>query len=151
MAEFRATREDLAEVIRRQQRLTVRQQARYSLGALIVAALFLPVYPPAGWIALGMGVAWSLSTYWAWQAVTPAYLWRYAWLQEGVVVDLVKEGVRFSTDRGSSLIRWSGGVVVRSLPGSFVLEDEGEDLAVLPKKYLDSTEILILQSRVAAR
>jgi hypothetical protein len=55
-----------------------------------------------------------------------------------------------SSDRGSSLIKWSGGVVVKVLPGCFVLEDEGEDMVLVPKRYLNSTELLLLQNRVSA-
>jgi integrase len=42
------------------------------------------------------------------------------------------------------------GVVVKTLPGCFVLEDEGEDVVVVPKRYLNSTELLLLQNRVSA-
>jgi len=61
-----------------------------------------------------------------------------------------KEGLRLSSQRGSSLIRWSGGVVVKALPGCFVLEDEGEDMVLVPKRYLNSAELLLLQNRVVA-
>ncbi|MCI0427562.1 MAG: hypothetical protein L0Z46_06065 [Nitrospiraceae bacterium] len=79
-----------------------------------------------------------------------AYRWRYAWLQEPVVVEVLEEGLRMSSQRGSSLIRWSGGVVVKTLPGCFVLEDEGEDVVLVPKRHLNSTELLLLQNRVSA-
>jgi hypothetical protein len=55
-----------------------------------------------------------------------------------------------SNQRGSSFIKWTGGVVVRTLPGSFVLEDEGEDVVLVPKRYLNSTELLLLQNHVTA-
>jgi hypothetical protein len=148
VAHFQATPEDLGEIIRRQQVAALRRQARYPVGALAVAALLAPVYQPAALVALGVGIGWGLSTYWELRSVRAAYLWRYAWLQEPVDVEVLEEGIRLSSQRGSSLIRWSGGIVVRSLPGCFVLEDEGEDMAVLPKRYLDSTELMLLQNRV---
>jgi hypothetical protein len=32
----------------------------------------------------------------------------------------------------------------------FVVEEEGEDLAVVPKQYLDANELLMLETRAAA-
>ena len=150
MAEFQATPNDLLELIRSRQRAAVRRQAPYPLGAAVVALLLVPVYLPAALIALGMCIAWSLSTYWSLRSLAAAYQWRYAWLQEPIVLEVLDEGLRLSSQRGSSLIRWSGGVVVRALPGCFVLEDEGEDVALVPKRYLNSAELLVLQSRVVA-
>jgi hypothetical protein len=150
MAEFRATPDDLSEVIRRQQKAEVKGQVPYLAAALGAAGLFWPLYPPLALVALGMSVAWSLSTYWMVRSISAAYLWRYAWLQEGVTVEVAEEGLHLGSPRGSSLIRWSGGIAVRSLPGCFVLEDEGEDVVVLPKRYLNSTELVLLQNRVVA-
>ena len=150
MAEFQATPDDLRELIRSRQRLDARQQAPYPLGAADVALLLLPVYVPAALVALGACFAWSLSAYRSVRALAGAYQWRYAWLQEPVVVEVLEEGLRMSNARGFSLIKWSGGVVVRTLPGAFVVEDEGEDVALIPKRYLNSTELLLLQNRVSA-
>ena len=96
-----------------------------------------------------MGVAWGLSTYWELRSVAAAYLWRYAWLQEGIVVEVLEDGIQLSGQRGSPMIRWNKDLVVRALSKCFIIEDEGEDLVVLPKRYLDTTEMLLLQRRVA--
>jgi hypothetical protein len=150
MAEFQATPDDLNELIRSRQRVEARKAAPYPLGAAVVALLLMPLYLPAALVAFGMCVAWSLSTYWSLTSLAASYQWRYAWLQEPIVVEVLEEGLRMSNQRGSSLIRWSGGVVVKALPGCFVLEDEGEDVALVPKRYLSSTELLLLQNRVVA-
>src|SRR5262249_6261662 len=142
MAEFQATPDDLHELIRSRQRAGARRQAPYPIVAAAIALLLVWVYLPAALVAFGMCLAWSLSTYWSLRSMAAAYQWRYAWLKEPIVVEVLDEGLRMSTQRGSSLIRWSGGVVVRALPGSFVLEDEGEDVALVPKRYLTSAELL---------
>lgn len=150
MAEFQATPEDLAEIIHRQQRAVFKQQARYPALAALAAALFFPLWPPAGWLGLGMSVAWALSTYWAVAGVPDAYLWRYAWLQEGIVLDVLEDGVRLSNQqKGSSFIRWWDGIKVVSLSTCFIVEDGDEDVLVIPKRYLDSAELLLLRNRAA--
>jgi hypothetical protein len=150
MSEFRATTDDLREIIRRQQVALLKRQASYPAGAFVASAVLLPLYAPAGFIALGIGFAWSLSLYWQFRGLSRAYTWRYAWLMEGVVVDVLEDGLRLSSQRGTSLYRWDGGAVVRSLGASFVLEDQGEDFIVLPKRYLNSQELMTMQSRVRA-
>jgi len=150
MAEFRATADDLRDIIRRQQVALLKRQASYPAGALVASAVLLPLYAPAGFIALGIGLAWSLSLYWQFRGLSRAYTWRYAWLMEGVVVDVLEDGLRLSSQRGTSLYRWDGGAVVRSLGASFVLEDEGEDFIVLPKRCLNSQELMTMQNRVRA-
>ena len=150
MAEFQATPDDLHELIRSRQLAQVRKQLPLPIGAAIVAVLLVLVSLPAALIASGMCLAWALSTYWSLRSLAAGYRWRYAWLQEPVVVDVLDEGLRLSSARGSSLLRWSGGVVVKALPGCFVLEDEGEDVVLLPKRYLSSTELMLLQGRVIA-
>jgi len=103
MAEFQATPDDLHELIRSRQRAEARRQAPYPLGAAAVALLLLPVYLPAALVALGMCIAWSLSTYWSIRGLAAAYQWRYAWLQEPIVVEVLEEW-RWS---GKTVPRWS--------------------------------------------
>jgi len=147
MAKFSATREDLRDIIRRQQTVVLRTQAAYPAVALVASIALFWLFPPAGFIALGIGIAWSLSIVWKLRGLSRAYAWRYAWLLEGVTVDVLDEGLRLSSQRGTSVIRWDSGAVVRSLPRSYVLEDEGEDFVVLPKRYLDSQELVAIQRR----
>src|SRR5262245_31660423 len=150
MAEFQATADDLLELIRNRQRLELRTQLPFPVGAALVALVLVPVYVPAALVAFGVCLGWALSTYWALRNLAAAYSWRYAWLQEPVVVEVLDDGLRMTNQRGSSVINWSGGIVVKALPGCFVLEDEGEDIVLLPKRYLSSTELLLLQARVSA-
>ena len=63
MAHFQATPDDLAEIVRRQQLAALKRQAPYPIGALAIGALLIPLYWPAALVALGMGLAWALSTY----------------------------------------------------------------------------------------
>jgi hypothetical protein len=149
VAQFQATAGDLDELIRLAQRTELRNGVTYPAVALAVAALLSVFFLEGALVSLGMALAWGLSAYWSIRGVRNAYLWRYAWLQEPVVVELSEEGVTLSGARGTTLFRWDGGMVVRSRGSYFILEDEGEDFVVLPKRYLDSTELIVLQSRAA--
>jgi hypothetical protein len=94
--------------------------------------------------AFGAAAAWAYSTFQETRAVRSAYLWQYAWLQEEVTVVAEEEGLRLSNARGSSFLRWDGGISVHSQPGFFLIKDEHEDLAYFPKKYLSDRELLAL-------
>lgn len=150
MAGFRALPEDFDEVIRNQQRRSLRRQGPFPLAALVVAIVLFFIYRPAALVAIGMSIAWGVSAFLDWQSIKEAYLWRHAWAQEDVVIEIEDEGIRLSNQRGSGFIRWSSGAVVRSYSTCFVLEEEAEDIAVMPKRYLNATELLILLNRAVA-
>jgi hypothetical protein len=150
MAQFRATPEDFDEVIKNQQRQSLRRQGPYPIGALLAGMLLSFIHKPTAFIAFGMAIAWSVSIILDVRNLKMAYLWRFAWAQEEAVVDIDDEGVRLTTARGSGFIRWKGGVIVRLCSTCFVVEEEGEEIAVLPKRYLDSQELLMLQTRALA-
>ena len=150
MAQFRATPADFDEVIANQQRQLLRRQAPYAIGALLVGMLLSLIFKPLALIAFGMAVAWSISIVLDVRSIRPAYLWRFAWAQEEAVLDIDDEGVRMTTARGSGFIRWKSGVIVRLCSTCFVVEEEGEEIAVLPKQYLNSDETLVLQTRAIA-
>jgi len=150
MAQFRATPADFDEVIANQQRQILRRQAPYALGALAAGMLLSFIFKPLALIAFGMAVAWSISIVLEIRSIRPAYLWRFAWAQEEAVVDIDDEGVRMTTAWGSGFIRWRDGVTVRPCSTCFVVEEEGEEIAVLPKQYLHSDELLVLQAKAPA-
>lgn len=150
MAQFRATPADFDEVIRNQQWRALRRQGAYPIGALLVALLLSFVLRPPAFIAFGMAIAWTVSMINEVRAIKMAYLWRFAWAQEEAVVDIDDEGIRLTTARGSGYIRWTSGIVVRVCSTCFVVEEEGEDLAVVPKQYLDANELSMLETRAAA-
>ena len=150
MAQFRATPSDFDEVIRYRQRTSLRRQGPYPLGALLVATALFFVHRPSALVAFGMAVAWGISTLLDWRSIRAASLWQYAWAQEEVTIDIGDEGLRLANARGAGFIRWDGGAVVRRHSSCFVVEDSGEEIAVIPKRYLNSTELLILQNRAAA-
>jgi hypothetical protein len=151
MAQFRATPSDFDEVIRHRQRDSLRRQAPYPLGALFVAAALFLVHRPSALVSFGMALAWGISTLLDWRSLRAAALWQHAWAQEDVTIDIEDEGLRVANARGTGFIRWDSGAVVRLYSTCFVVEESGEDIAVIPKRYLSSTELLILQNRVAAR
>jgi hypothetical protein len=150
MAEFQATTDDLKDYVRRQQLQMVKRQGRYPAGAIIGSAVLVPIYLPVALVAIGMTLAWALSIYWEFRNMGTNIWWRHSWMKDRVVLEVLDDGMRVSSVRGSSMIRWAGGIVVRSIPGYFVLEDEGEDLIVLSKKYLDLQEQTRLISRAQA-
>jgi hypothetical protein len=149
MANFKATADDLDEIVRLRVGQSVREQMTYPLGALAAAAVSWPWVPGLSLVALGAGLAWASSTYSFIRQLRSAYLWRYAWLQEDVSIVVREEGLECSTARGTGFIRWSDNIKLRALHTCFVLEDEGEDVVVIPKKYLDTGELLALNARVA--
>jgi hypothetical protein len=151
MSKFTASANDLDEIVRIRTRESIRWWLRYPLSSVAVAAVAWFVSPAVSLIALGAFGAWTLSAYWHAKEMKAAYLWRYAWLQEGVSVSVREDGVECTTAWGSSFVRWRDELKLRSLETCFVLEDEGEDVVVLPKKYLDTTELLILNNRSEAQ
>lgn len=148
MAEFRATPDDLREFIHCQKLTWFKRQIPYPIGAIIFGIFLIYFFLPLAFIAFGMCLAWSLSLFLSFRNIAPDYLWRYAWMQENVVINVLEEGISISNQRGSSVIRWDGGIVIRSIPGSFIIEDEGVDMVVLPKKYFNTAELLSLQNHV---
>ena len=150
MAQFRATPSDFDEVIRHRQWNSLRRQGPYPLGALLVAVALFFVHRPSAFVAAGMALAWGISTCLDWRSIRAACLWQHAWTQEDVTVDLEDEGLRVANARGAGFIRWDSGAVVRPHSSCFVVEESGEEIAVIPKRYLSATELLILQNRAAA-
>jgi len=148
MAKFRAVREDLDEVIRRQRFVLLRRNCQWPSGAFAVSALFFFINEQVALLALGMSLAWSISTFLHLRNFQAACLWRHAWLsQEDVVIDIEDEGIRLSNVKGSGFIRWDSGATVRSYSTCFVIDEEGEEIAVIPKRYLSTAEMLLLQRR----
>jgi hypothetical protein len=147
MARFRGTTDDLRDIIRREKLFILKRQGTFALTPLAAGCVLLAIFPPAGFIALGMCLAWSLSVVFELRAVAGRLTWKYAWLLEDIEIKVDEEGIRLSSSRGMSLSRWGEGVVVRSLGQCFVLEDLGEDFVILPKRYLDSGELMVLQDR----
>lgn len=97
-----------------------------------------------------MSLAWSISTILILYRFEAACLSRHAWMQEDVIIDLEDEGLRLSNARSSGFIRWDSGAIVRSYATCFVVNDQGEEIAIVPKGYLSTTEMLLLQTRAAA-
>ena len=151
MTTFRATAEDLDGLVRERQRRTLRNALPYPAVALILGVCLMPASQTLAALALGAAAAWSWSTVQEWRGVKPTILWAYAWLQEDVTVTTEEEGLRMASVRGTSFLRWDGGIRVLSRGEFFVIKDEDDDLAVLPKKYLDEAELLILNTHASRR
>jgi hypothetical protein len=149
MARFRATSADFDEVIRRRQWTSLRRQGLYPLGALLLASALLFVHGPSALVALGMSLAWGFSTVLEWRSIRASALWQHAWAQEDVTIDVEDDGLRVQNSRGAGFVRWDSGAVLRLYSSCFVLEEFGEDIAVIPKRYLNATELLMLQNRAA--
>jgi hypothetical protein len=147
MAEFRATPDDLAEIIAIRVRQTVKSGVAYPAASLAVAVGAWWFVPEIALVALGACGAWSLSLWREAKNVREAYLWRYAWLQEGISLRIGADGVEWTSPRGVALTRWNDDLSVLRLNTCFVLDDEGEDIAVIPRRYLDSTELALLTNR----
>jgi hypothetical protein len=132
MAEFTAQPDDLREIVDIRVRETFRRGVPYPLVSLIIAALAWKIFLPVALVATGAAAAWGFSLWREVQSLRGAYLWRYAWLQEAVVLRVGDEGVEWSTARGVALTKWTE-LKVRKLETCFVLEDEGEDVGVIPR------------------
>lgn len=151
MTQFRATPSDFDEVISIRRWNSLRRQGPYPVGALLVAVTLFFIHRPSALVACGMAIAWGISTTLLdWRSIRAASLWEHAWAQEDVTIDIEDEGLRMENARGAGFIRWISGAVVRLYASCFVVEEPGEDVAVIPKRYLNSTELLILQNRAAA-
>ncbi len=150
MASFRAQPEDFDEVIRIRQRRSLRRQAPYPLVAGGAATVLFFVHQPTALVVVGMCIAWAVSTYLDWRGIRAACLWRHAWAQEDAVVDVRDDGLHLSNKRGAGFVRWDSGAIVRRYSTCFVVEEEGDEIAVIPKRYLNATELLILENRAVA-
>jgi hypothetical protein len=130
------------------QRKTLR---RFPLGALALGLCLLPISHMLAVFALGAAAAWAWSTVQELRAIKPTVLWTYAWLQEDLTITTEADGLRMQSARGASFLRWDGGISVLSRPEFFVIKDEEDDLAVLPKKYLGEAELLMLNTQARKR
>ena len=151
MTQFRAMPSDFEEVIRHHQWAGLRRQGPYPLGALLVAAVMSFFYRPIALVALGVSLAWGFSLFLEWRSIRAVSLWRHVWEQEDVTIDIEDEGIRLANAKGWGFVRWDSGVTIRVHGSCFVIEDGGEDIAVIPKRVLNSTELLILQNRAASQ
>ena len=106
--------------------------------------LLLAVDPIPAAFALGAAAAWGYSTVQELRVVRPRLLWDNAWLQDEITVTTEEEGLRLASARGSSFMRWDAGISVRSRPDFFLIMEETDELAILPKKYLSERELLAL-------
>jgi hypothetical protein len=79
------------------------------LGALLVAVAFFFVHRPSAFVAVGMAIAWGVSTFLDWPSIRAACLWQHAWTQEDVTVDIEDEGLRMENACGAGFIRWTAG------------------------------------------
>jgi hypothetical protein len=146
MSTFRATPDDLAGLLRDQQKIVLKRSLPYPLVALMVGLALLPAQRTLATLALGASAAWAYSCVVEFRAVRPTFLWHYAWLQEEMTVGVEEEGLRLVNARGSSFMRWDGGISVHSRPDFFVIKEEQDTLAILPKKYLSEPELFALNT-----
>jgi hypothetical protein len=153
VAAFQATPDDLAEVIAQARRNLLRHQASWPVVSLLVAVALYPWSVALASLSLGMALAWASSLYLSWRALPQEYLWRYTWLQEPLTVAVNGEGIRMRSARGDTFTNWNDDLLVRDLSTCFVLEDAGEPdvpYVILPKRYLDQEERMVLQRRAAS-
>jgi hypothetical protein len=59
-------------------------------------------------------------------------------------------GLRFKGDPGESFLSWDA-ISAYNYPGAFVIYDENQIFALLPKRHLSSDEILALEARSKSR
>jgi hypothetical protein len=149
MATFRARPEDLTGLIRERQLAVLKRALPFPVVALIVGFCLLQVDRTLCAFAFGAAAAWAYSTVQEVRVVRPALLWENAWLQEDVTVTTEEEGLRLASARGTSFMRWDGGISVLSRPDFFLIKEETDELAILPKKYLNEAELLMLNRQAA--
>jgi hypothetical protein len=148
VADFQATADDLAEVIARARWSLLRHQVSWPVVAALAAAALFPWSAALASLAFGMALAWSVSLYLGWRSLAQEYLWRFAWLQEPLTIDVGSEGIRLRSARGDTFVSWNDELVVRNLSTCFVLEDIGEPdvpFVILPKRVLGEEERVFLQ------
>ena len=144
MTTFRATPDDFAGLVRERQRAVLKRNVPFPGVAFLVGAGLLTVDRTLAAFALGCAAAWAYSTIQEFRAVRPTLLWDNAWLQEDITVATEEDGLRLTGARGNSFLRWDGGITVLSRPAFFVITEEADELAILPKKYLSEQELLSL-------
>lgn len=147
MSTFKAVPDDLDELARMKLRQTLRRGSLYPLGALAVAGVTWLLVPSVALIACGAAIAWALSLYWSARDAMREVRHRFAWLLEDVSLRIDEVGVECANQWGSGLLRWADDVEVHSLDTCFVLRDSTEIVMVLPKRYLETQELLALNSR----
>ncbi len=127
----------------------LRKSLPYPGAAAIVGVGLLPLNPTLAAFALGAAAAWVYSAVLEFRAVRPACLWENAWLQEQITVTVEEDGLRLSSARGVSFVRWDSGISVHSRPDFFLIKEEFDEVAFLPKKYLTELELLALNTHAA--
>jgi hypothetical protein len=143
--------DDLDPVIQAQRHDVLRSQWQWPVGAILAAVVLFPLSSHLGAVAMGAALAWSWGLAVELRQVRPRCLAYYAPLKDPFQVEVSESGIQFHGTLGEALLRWEGLAGVVNYPSAFLVESDNENAALLPKRCLSSSEILLLESRSKGR
>ena len=146
MADFRLGPADIAHIIERRRIYMLRRMWPYPLVSLVAAGILAIVAAPAALVVLGMALAWGISACVEWFAIGRDLQSHFAWAAESVRIEFDESGIHVTNADGTGFMRWEA-ISVRRYPDGFIVWDDAEEILVLPKRHLSTTELLFLKQR----
>jgi hypothetical protein len=150
MAEFRLGLADFAHVVERRRIYMLRRSTPFPLVSLLAAGVLWIVAAPAALVVLGMALAWGITICLEWFAIRRDLQSHFAWGTESVSMQFDESGIHVTNADGAGFMRW-GAIWVTRYPDGFIVSDDAEELYVLPKRHLSTTELLFLKQHEVAR
>jgi hypothetical protein len=149
MTTFTIDDRDLSDLIRRDVWHSIRQQGprpAIALGAAFILLLFQPL---AAAVAFGMALAWAFSLFEVVRRVRPWYASHHGSRAGPLTVEFRDEGLYSRMPVGEGVTRWDQLDAIKNYPSCFVLEFEGDEILILPKRHFTSEELVMLHSKGA--
>jgi YcxB-like protein len=147
LATFTIDDRDLEDLIRRDIWHSVRQQGPRPAAALGAALVLLWFQPFLAAIAFGMGLAWTYSLFEVVRQVRPWYASHHGSRAGPLTIEFRDEGLFAVMPLGQGVTRWDQLDSIKNYPSCFVLEFDGDEIMILPKRHFTAEELIILQSK----
>lgn len=149
MATFTIDDRDLDDLIRRDIWQVVREQGPRPAATLSVALVLQWVHSLAAAIALGMALAWAYSLFEEIRRVRPWYASHHGSRAGPLTVEFREEGLYTIMPLGEGVMRWDQLDSIKNYSSCFVLELDGDEVLILPKRHFSTEELIVLQAKAA--
>jgi hypothetical protein len=147
MATFTVDERDLEDLIRRDLWQELRYRGIWPAVSFGAALALYWLHPVVSAIVFGMGLAWSFSLFQAIRGIRPWYATHHGRMGGPVTVEFRDEGLWTAMPLGEGIIRWDQLSAIKNYSACFVLEDENDELLILPKRHFSTAELVLLQSK----
>ena len=105
------------------------------------------IHPLGAAIALGMGLAWTYSLFEVVRRVRPWYASHHGSQAGPLTVEFREEGLHTVMPLGEGVMRWDQLDSIKNYSSCFVLEFDGDEILILPKRHFSTEELIVLQGK----